>query len=150
MNLIFVLTSLQTQQPCYLLPCCSIKCKQKKLFWIKCESSVNIYMCVYIYIIPILIYLSIFLSIFKVSSKEIKLLLSYSSSMLTWCNWQPNYTNTGNLQCDNQWFSFGINFRIPVFSMEYFCIIITSSYMICLQIILENRLLDTSLLKRFN
>ena len=46
-------------------------------------------------------------------------------------------------------------FRIPVFPLECFCIIITSSYMICLKIMLELltsdfRLLDISLLKRFN
>ena len=44
--------------------------------------------CACIYIIPILTYLSIFLSTFKISSKEIKLLFD-SSFMLTWCNWAP-------------------------------------------------------------
>ena len=44
--------------------------------------------------------LSVYLSISKVSGKEIKLLLFDSSFMLNWCNWPPKYANTGNLQCD--------------------------------------------------
>ena len=40
-----------------------------------------IYVCVCMYVIPTLIYLSNFLYIFKVSSKEIKLLLFDSSFM---------------------------------------------------------------------
>ena len=53
-----------------------------------------IYMYIYIYIlciyiIPILIHLSIILSVVEVPSKEIKQLFFYSSFMLSWCNWSP-------------------------------------------------------------
>ena len=46
-------------------------------------------MCVSIYIVPVLINLSIFLSVFKVSSKEIKLLRWDSNFMRTWFNCPP-------------------------------------------------------------
>ena len=39
-------------------------------------------------------------SIFKASSKEIKLFLFYSSFILALCNWPPKSSNTGILQCD--------------------------------------------------
>ena len=60
---------------------------------------VYVCVCVWIYIIPDSNYLSIFLSISKISSKEIKLLLFDSTFMLTWCKCSPKQTNTGNLQC---------------------------------------------------
>ena len=94
-----MLISFQVQEPCILLPCSSSKCKPEKFFRSNRNHQLK-YMWVCIYIIPILIYLSIFLSIFEVSIKEIKLLLSDSSFMLNWCSWPPKYTNTGNLQCD--------------------------------------------------
>ena len=104
-------------------------------------------MCVCICIIPILIYLSIFLSIFQVSCKEIKWIPFYSSFMLTWYSWSPVYEfwkRTGRFS-DLHWTLYLCSLRI---SMEHFCIITSSNYLIFLKKILKNRLLDNSPLKK--
>ena len=101
-------------------------------------------MCVCICIIPVLIYLPIFLSIFQVSCKEIKWIPIYSSFMLTWYSWSPVYEfwkSTGRFS-DLHWTIYLCSLSI---FMEHFCIITSSSYLI----FLKNRLLDNSPLKKF-
>ena len=86
----------------------------------------------------------------KTASKEIQLLLFDSWFMLTWCDRPPKETNTRNLQCDLVIFSRYYCWAPSIFSMEHFCINTTYGHLICLKIILKNRLLDSSLLKQFN
>ena len=65
-----------------------------------------------IYIIPVLRYLSVFIFVFKVSSKEIKLLLFDSSFMLCWSFGHPN-NQTLEIYNVILWSSLDIMFRLP-------------------------------------